>query len=186
MLLQQLEARAVPRMTALKRRNVLRLRILVDREAIAHRPHPRNAAHAAQERPHFLGEHRAGERHVAVVGRDLERARMRHRAAELGAHAFDQHGIGYFLVLEELARGGEHAARTVHRVARGHATGFIEPLARVHHLVACPRAATPPFSRIQEVHREGAERPADEEAVHAGFHLQVVRRSRYGVPRPAR
>jgi hypothetical protein len=32
----------------------------------------------------------------------------------------------------------------------------------MHHLVACPRAATPAFVWIQEVHRERAERPAYE------------------------
>ncbi len=76
------------------------------------------------------------------------------------------------LVLEQLAGAGKHAVGAMHRVARRHPARIVQPLPGMHHLVACPRAATPAFARIQKIHRQRAERPADQERIHSDLALQ--------------
>ena len=90
--------------------------------------------------------------------------RMRHDAAHLGAHAFDQHQVVRCVAaLEKAERSGAKALHPMADVACRHLCQMRDIRQRTERLVAENRTPAPAFVRIEHIHCRGAKRCAGDD-----------------------
>jgi hypothetical protein len=138
--------------SALQAGNIARLLVVL--ELVAHAVHAGHCPYRAQRAIRLALEDRAAQGDSALVGLDLDRAGMRHHAAERRAHALGEHLVGHIMAHHALPDRAKRADGPVAHIDGDHPACLAQMAQPAVGLVAQHGAPPPALLRIEKIRGE--------------------------------